>query len=38
MVAVYPGGVEGLGTLTHKDLSPALKVAKDHGIRLRITE
>ncbi|MBK5264162.1 MAG: NAD(P)-dependent oxidoreductase [Alphaproteobacteria bacterium] len=38
MTAVYPGGAEGLAALTHKDLSLAMKVAQDHGVRLRITE
>ena len=38
MAASYPGGVQGLGALTHKDLALALQVAESHGVRLRITE
>jgi 3-hydroxyisobutyrate dehydrogenase-like beta-hydroxyacid dehydrogenase len=38
MAASYPGGAEGLGALTRKDLTLALKIAEDRGVRLRITE
>lgn len=36
MAAVYPGGCQGLGTLTRKDMALALKVAQDHGVSLPI--